>query len=105
MRLQQGGPMTGNTIINVVVGASLLVAAGARAEKDPLQSLVDNAATMMAPDAGRLGDFFPGQGKRTQWQVLMEQGKCYVIAAAAGGGAKKMFVYLWGPDGQRITDN
>ena len=90
-------------IINALV--LIAVAGSARAEKNPLELLAEQAALAMAPDAGRLGEFFPGQGKRTQWQVLMEQGRCYVLSGAAGGGAKKMAVYLWGPDGQRITEN
>jgi hypothetical protein len=85
--------------------ALLLLASVARAEKNPLELLAEQGALLTAPDAGRVGEFFPGEGKRQQWTVLLEQGRCYVISGAAAGGAKKMAVYLWGPSGQRIIES
>jgi hypothetical protein len=88
-----------------ITSVLLLTGALALAEKNPHELMVEQAALSIAPDAGRVGEFFPGVGKRTQWVVLLEQGKCYIISGAAGGDARTMSVYLWGPDGNRITEH
>src|SRR5262245_33263044 len=87
--------------IFVLLGMSL-----AHADVDPVEQMADQAAAAAAPDSGRVGAFFHGAGKKTDFIVTLEQGKCYFFSGAGGDGVKKLSLYLWGPPkNERLTDN
>jgi hypothetical protein len=88
----------------MVVAAALAVGGVALAQQDPLEMTVNQQVTAQAPGAQMVAPFFKGAAPKTDYQVLLEAGKCYWWSGAAGGTVKKLALYLWGPDGKRITD-
>ncbi len=75
---------------------------------DSLGSAVDMLAATSAPGAKRMGGFYSGhaneEDEHTDWFMTLEQGRCYAYVATGGPGVKELYVYLWGPRGNRVTD-
>jgi len=87
-----------------IVAASLAVGGIAFAQQDPLEITVGQQVAAQAPGAQMVAPFFKGAAQKTDYQVVLEAGKCYWFSGAAGGTVKKLALYLWGPDGKRLTD-
>jgi hypothetical protein len=89
------------------VGLFIVLSVGAAyADVDPVEQMAEQQAAASAPDSGRVGAFFHGAGKKTDFTVMLEQGKCYFFSGAGGDGVKKLSLYLWGPPrNERLSDN
>lgn len=70
-----------------------------------LEQVIDAQASSAAPDSARAGNFFVGNGEMTEWFASMEAGQCYWVIGAGDPGVKKLWMYLWDPQGHRITEN
>lgn len=87
------------------ITAALVAAGGiAFAQQDPLEAMSIQQVTAQAPGAQMVAPFFKGAAPKTDYQVVLEAGKCYWFSGAAGGSVKKLALYLWGPDNKRLTD-
>jgi serine/threonine-protein kinase len=72
---------------------------------DALASAVEH----LAPSGTkRVGPFYGGHAneddEHSDWFMMLEAGKCYSFVSAGGPGVKELYVYLWGPNGKRVTD-
>jgi hypothetical protein len=88
-----------------VVAVCLGFSGGAMAQQHPLEAAAAAQVRPQAPDAQLAAPFFHGMGKKTDWQVMLEAGKCYWFSGVAGVEGKKLALYLWSPDGKRVTDS
>lgn len=74
-----------------------------------LGQLIDQQAAAAAPGAMRVGDFFRGNtnagGDRSDWFTVLEPGRCYWIVGAGAPTVKELYLYLWNPSLQRVSDN
>ena len=70
-----------------------------------IDGIIAAEAKAIAPGYKRVGEIFHGEGKMQDWYTEMRQGKCYHLIGAGGREMKKLFLYLWGPDNKRITEN
>jgi hypothetical protein len=75
---------------------------------DPVGAAVERLARSSAPGTKRMGDLYAGHGndggQHSDWWVTLEAGRCYDFVTTGGDGVERMFVYLWGPRGRRVTD-
>ena len=74
---------------------------------DTLSFAVDQQAQVNAPGYQRVGAIYRGagmEGGRSDWYLPLEAGRCYYFIGAGGAGVRKLFLYLWGPDGRRVAD-
>jgi hypothetical protein len=71
-----------------------------------LTAIIEAQAGAAAPGAARVGDFFAGTASTSDWSTAMSIGKCYwIIGAGDPGKVKKLFLYLWDPQGKRVTES
>ena len=71
-----------------------------------LPALIAQAAASAAPGAQLVGALLEGAGDKSEWAPLLEAGKCYwFVGAGEPGHVKALSLYLWGPDGKRITES
>ena len=74
-----------------------------------LSGNIDSQAAAAAPGAVRVGDYFRGTAKsgndRSDWFTVLEPGRCYWFIGAGGPGVKELYLYLWNPTLQRVSDN
>jgi len=88
-----------------LIAAILAVSALAHAQSDPLEAAATQQVAAQAPGATLAAPFFKGADKKTDWNILLESGKCYWFSGVSGGNVKKLALYLWGPTGFfRLTD-
>jgi hypothetical protein len=87
-----------------VLSALLLLAALGRPARadDPLEQAAASQAKMQSKDAAQVGEFFRGAGAKTDYQVMLEAGKCYWFSGA-GENVKKLYLYLWSPGAGAFT--
>jgi hypothetical protein len=74
---------------------------------DTLSLAVDQQAGVNAPGYQRVGAIYRGagaEGGRSDWYLPLEGGRCYMFIGAGGPGVRKLYLYLWGPDGRRVAD-
>jgi hypothetical protein len=74
---------------------------------DVLSLAVDQQSGVSAPGYHRMGAIYRGagsDGSRSDWYLPLEAGRCYVFIGAGGPGVGRLYLYLWGPDGKRVTD-
>jgi hypothetical protein len=86
----------------------MLVSTGAMAQTarplDPLESAIEQQMKARAPNAVRMVPFWRGAAPKLDWMVPLKGGKCYAFAGAGSAGTTRLALYLWGPDGRRITE-
>jgi hypothetical protein len=70
---------------------------------DALELAVDQHAANVAPGAPRVAPFTRGFNKQ-DWTVQLNQGACYTLAGASSAGVRRTSIYVWGPDGRRVTE-
>jgi hypothetical protein len=73
-----------------------------------LSAIIDGQAAAAAAGAGRVGNFFTGtttQGDRSEWPVALEAGRCYWFIGAGDPGIHELYLYLWDPANNRLTEN
>lgn len=83
-------------------------AAPAPAGGDPLAAHIEGQARTLAPGSARVGEFFAGfgdKGKKNDWIVPLEGGRCYTFIATGGAGVQFLSQFLWDPTGKRVSDN
>ena len=55
-----------------------------------------------------MGALYSGEatddGQHSDWWVNLDAGKCYNIVASGSSGVEELLLYLWGPDGRRVTE-
>jgi hypothetical protein len=90
---------------NVGAVALVLALAAPALAQDPMEHQADMQVYAMAPDAQRVLPFFRGAEKKTDYQTILEAGKCYWFSGVGGPGVKKLALYLWGPDNKRVADH
>jgi hypothetical protein len=74
---------------------------------DVLSLAVDQQSGVSAPGYQRLGAIYRGagsDGSRSDWYLPLEAGRCYMFIGAGGAGIGRLYLYLWGPDGRRVTE-
>jgi hypothetical protein len=71
---------------------------------DMLAVAVDNQARAAFPSYRRMGDFYRGADKMTDWYVNLEMGRCYAFVGSGGPGVEELSVYLWAPTNKRVAD-
>jgi serine/threonine-protein kinase len=78
------------------------------APSDGISASVEKLAASSAPGGHRVGNFYSGHanddGEHSDWFMTLELGKCYDFVANGGPGVEELYVYLWGPNGKRVTD-
>ncbi len=75
---------------------------------DALAAHVDNLAATLAPGSRRVGELFAGvadKGRKNDWFVPLDGGRCYTFIAAGGAGVQFLSQFLWDPSGRRVSDN
>ena len=72
------------------------------AHADALEDAVVQQAKQQEKGANQVGEFFKGNGKKTDYQVLLEAGQCYWFSGASEG-LKKLYMYLWPPNSNPFT--
>ncbi len=75
---------------------------------DALDRHIEAAAQSLVPGARRVGDFLAGgsdKGRRNDWLVPLEAGRCYTFIATGGAGVQLLSQFLWDPAGRRVTGN
>jgi len=90
-------------ILGLALGALVAIGGSARAQSDPLEAAAAQQVTAQAPGAQQVGPFFKGAGQKTDWQTLLEAGKCYWFSGVAGAGVKKLALFLWQPGANPFT--
>lgn len=89
----------------LLIVTALAVSAVAHAQSDPLEAAAVQQVAAQAPGATLAAPFFKGADKKTDWNIVLESGKCYWFSGVSGGNVKKLALYLWGPTGFfRLTD-
>jgi hypothetical protein len=86
-----------------IMAAVLAVTGAAHAQQDPMEAAAAAQVAAQAPGATQAAPFFRGIGKKTDFQILLEAGKCYWWAGVGGPGVKKLALYLWGPGAGAFT--
>jgi hypothetical protein len=78
------------------------------AARDEASARLDKQAAAAAPGAHRVGDVYKGsapeEGGRSDWYVDLPANRCYLFVGEGGDGVKGLYLYLWGPNGKRVTD-
>src|SRR5437762_4461091 len=82
---------------SMVLAALIAVGGVARAQGDPLEAAATAQVAAQAPGAVQVAPFFKGADKKTDYSILLENGKCYWFSGVSGGDVKKLALYLWGP--------
>ena len=74
--------------------------------KTDLAGAVERQALQVAPGARRVGELFASAASTTDWPITLDSGKCYwFIGSGDPGEVKKLTLYLWDPQGRRLTEN
>ncbi|MCS6913554.1 MAG: hypothetical protein RMK29_18710 [Myxococcales bacterium] len=97
------GPYT----VGVYQRAGMPARAPALAPPPQLGALCDATAAAQAPGAARVGGFYSGSAGRmghSDWFAELRPGHCYWIVGQGGEGVTELSLFLWGPDGRRITE-
>jgi hypothetical protein len=75
---------------------------------DPVSAAVERQAAAAAPGARRVGNLLEGQtfqsNGHSDWYVSLDAGRCYTFVGVGGPGVSALYLYLWGPNGKRLTD-
>jgi eukaryotic-like serine/threonine-protein kinase len=93
----------------VIAAAAMKPAARAPGNRgDELSARVDRQAASSVPGGKRVGEVYrgsaPEEGGRSDWYVQLPAGHCYTFVSEGGDGVRGLYLYLWGPDGKRVTD-
>jgi len=71
-----------------------------------IDEMIARQAASAAPGAARVGDLFVGTGDQSDWYTQMNAGACYwFIGAGDPASVSSLYMYLWSPTMQRITEN
>jgi len=74
---------------------------------DELSSRVEKQGGGAVPGGHRVGAIYKGaaadEGGRSDWFVDLEGGHCYTFVGEGAESVKKLYLYLWGPRGRRLT--
>src|SRR5262249_7579045 len=107
-------PAENNMVVNVPAPAAKpapppkAAASKPAAPSDGISAAVAKLAANVAPGAHRVGSFYSGhaedEGQHNDWFVTLEMGKCYDFVATGGSGVERIYAYLWGPNGKRVSD-
>jgi len=79
-----------------------LAAAGTAYADDPLDQAAIAQAKAQDATATQVGNFYRGAGEKTDYQVLLEAGKCYWFSGSSEG-LTKLYMYLWKPNSGAFT--
>jgi hypothetical protein len=85
-----------------LVLAVLICAPLAHADSDDLEMTVLQLAKSQEKSATQVGEFFKGNTKKMDYQVLLESGQCYWFAGASEG-VKKFYMTLSPPGANLFT--
>jgi hypothetical protein len=95
--------MNPRTLALGVALAATALAGPALAQNDPLEAAAASQVAAQAPGAKITGPYLHGAGPKTDWQTVLESGKCYWFSGVAGAGVKKLAMYLWAPGANAFT--
>jgi serine/threonine-protein kinase len=74
---------------------------------DAISARVEKQGASNVPGGHRLGAIYAGaaaeEGGRSDWFVELEGGHCFTFVGEGGDSVKKLYLYLWGPRGRRLT--
>lgn len=70
-----------------------------------LDARVASLAASAAAGAERVGDLYRGTADYTDWYVALEAGKCYWFVGAGDDDVDELYLYLWNPEDDRITQS
>jgi hypothetical protein len=65
---------------------------------------VANVAKILAKGFSPMGTTLRGYGKRSDWEINLESGKCYAFVGVGGPTTRRFALYLWDQLGKRQTD-
>ncbi len=65
---------------------------------------LSNTAKVLAKGFAPVGTTLRGFGKRSDWETVLESGKCYAFVGVGGPTTKRFALYLWDQFGKRQTD-
>jgi len=90
----------------MVITAAMVATAFAQQPQplDPLESAIEQQLKAQVPSAVRMVPFWKGAGPKLDWMIMLHAGKCYAFAGAGSAGTQRLSLYLWGPDGKRVTE-
>ena len=88
---------------NWLIVVALAVGGTALASRDPLEQASVNQAMAQAPGASLIGPFFHGASEKTDWNIVLESGKCYWFSGVSAGQIEKLALYLWAPNAGMFT--
>jgi hypothetical protein len=83
--------------------AAALIAVGGVAHGDPLEDAAKKQALAQAAGAAQVGDFLKGDKEKTDFQVMLEAGKCYWFSTVSAGKVNKVATFLWAPGANLFT--
>ena len=74
-----------------------------------LSAVIEQQAAAVAPGAVRVGEFYrgvaAGGNDRSDWFTMLEPGRGYWFIGAGAPTVKELYLYLWNPQLQRVSDN
>lgn len=82
---------------------AILAASGVAHADDPMEANARRLAAAQAPGAAQVGGFLKGEKEKTDFQVMLEAGKCYWFSAVSAGNVKKIATFLWAPGSNAFT--
>ena len=83
--------------------ATLAAVGGVAYADDPLEAQARQQAMAQAAGASQVGAFLHGAQEKTDYQVMLEGGKCYWFSTVSTGPVKKVATYLWAPGANMFT--
>jgi hypothetical protein len=82
----------------LLILVTALAAGGlALAQGDPMEGFAKQQAMAQAPGAELVQPYFHGAGEKTDWQIMLDGGRCYWFSGVSSGPVKKLAMYLWEP--------
>jgi hypothetical protein len=88
--------------MRTLIGLLVLAAAGTAHAADPLEDMAVAQARAQERTATQVGEPFRGAGPKTDYQILLDAGKCYWFSGTSEG-LKKLYMYLWKPGAGAFT--
>jgi len=74
---------------------------------EALAPSVDAMVQQANPAAQRIAPIYESSSTQedghTDWNIPLQPGQCYLFAGLGGGGVKHLYLYLWGPGGNRVA--
>lgn len=72
---------------------------------DLLGPAVEKMAKSVAPGAKKVGEFYASDAEISDWYTPFSKGDCYWVVGVGEDSIDELFLYLWDPDDDRVTQS